>query len=513
MERGGRTAILGILLAVGVWSLVAGRSLWFDELFALHAASLSPWELVRFVRDHDAHPPLYYALLKAWTKLWGTSERSVRALSLVLGLATLLAVDEYVRRRLGTEPAGVAVAALAVSPLFLQASSEATRYALLTFLYVVAGLEVLATVEGKRRRPWRVGLVGSLLLYTHSLGLLLLGCVGVFAAWYGGREGLRRVAVGLALAGLAFVPWAPVFWYHVSAGRFDPPWRPALPATLPLQLLHVVGFGGRVFETAGSFSTSAAPWWVEVALAVPVLVWLGAGLWGVWHRSAGLGRLVLCCTVLPAGLLLGVSYWKQSMVAYPRYFVFAVPYLALAAGSLAGPEGLWGRERSPRGPGGSAAGSSDKTGRSWARAVVGMCAAAVLVLSVGSLARWGENLTEGMGDRRALAAELSKRLRPGDAVAVYPRWEATGVDYYLPQLRGRFVALRSEWTEDAYRALREQVRGLSRADRVWVVQGFPMAPQAFEAIYRQLSRTHRVAYFGEFDGLRLTLFVRRGLSP
>jgi hypothetical protein len=48
---------------------------------------------------------------------------------------------------------------------------------------------------------------------------------------------------------------------------------------------------------------------------------------------------------------------------------------------------------------------------------------------------------------------------------------------------------------------------------VWVVQGFPMAPQAFEAIYRQLSRTHRVAYFGEFDGLRLTLFVRRGLSP
>jgi hypothetical protein len=54
---GGRTAILGILLAVGVWSLVAGRSLWFDELFALHAASLSPWELLRFVRDHDAHPP------------------------------------------------------------------------------------------------------------------------------------------------------------------------------------------------------------------------------------------------------------------------------------------------------------------------------------------------------------------------------------------------------------------------------------------------------------------------
>ena len=512
MNRSGRTVVLGMLLAAGVWSLVAGRSLWFDELFALHAASLSPQELVRFVRDHDAHPPLYYVLLKVWKEVWGTSERAVRALSLVLGLGTLLTVNEYVRRRLGPGPTQLAVAVLSTSPLFLQASSEATRYALLTLLYLAAGLEAREVVEGRGGKPWRLGLLGGLLLYTHYLGLLLLGCVGLFAAWHGGREGLRRVAPGLALAAVAFVPWAPVFWYHLSAGRFDPPWRPALPATLPLQLLHVVGFGGRVFDTAGYFSISAAPWWVEAALAVPVLVWLAAGLWGVWHRWPGLGRLVVCCTALPAGLLLGVSYWKQSMVAYPRYFVVAVPFLALAAGCLGEPGGLWGGDRGPWGRGGWT-GLSGKTSRSWVRAAVGVCAAAVLVLSVGSLARWGKNLTEGMGDRRALAAELSRRLRPGDAVAVYPRWEATGVDYYLPQLRGHFVALRSEWTDEAYRALRGQVRGLGRADRVWVVQGFPMAPQAFEAVYRQLSRTHRVAYFGEFDGLRLTLFVRRGLSP
>jgi hypothetical protein len=306
-----------------------------------------------------------------------------------------------------------------------------------------------------------------------------------------------------------------VFWYHVSAGRFDPPWRPALPATLPLQLLHVVGFGGRVFETAGSFSTSAAPWWVEVALAAPVLVWLGAALWGTWHRSPELGRLVACCTALPAGLLLAVSYWKQSMVAYPRYFVFAVPFLALAAGSLGGlPQDLPARDRGGSGGPGSGfpVGNAGKPPPPRARAAVGVCAAVVLVLSVGSLARWGQNLTEGMGDRRALARELSTRLRAGDVVAVYPRWEATGVDYYLPQLRGRFVALRSEWTEEAYRALRDQVRELSRAGRVWVVQGFPMAPQAFEAVYRQLSQSHRVAHFGEFDGVRLTLFVRRDSS-
>ncbi|MER3460757.1 MAG: hypothetical protein C4303_06440, partial [candidate division GAL15 bacterium] len=42
-----------------VWALLGTRSLWFDELYALHAAGL-PWrELMTFLRLHDAHPPLY----------------------------------------------------------------------------------------------------------------------------------------------------------------------------------------------------------------------------------------------------------------------------------------------------------------------------------------------------------------------------------------------------------------------------------------------------------------------
>lgn len=474
----------------GVWGLVGGRSLWFDELFALHAASHPVAELVRFVRDHDAHPPLFYLLLKGWTQLWGTSERAARALSSLLGVGVIVAAAELARTHLGARPAVLAVAAVVSSPLFLQASTEATRYSLLAVLYLLAAAQALQLSADRARGWWKLAAWVCLLLYTHYLGAVLVASLVLFSLWEGGLAGLRKVVAPAAAGALLFLPWLPVLWHHVSQGRLDPPWRPALPVTLPLQVLHVVGFGGRVFGTASYFSTSTAPWWVDVALAVPASVLVGAALWSTWTRRRSVGRLVACCAGVPAVVLLGVSVWKGSMVAYPRYFVFAVPFLALAVGSLAS-------ANLPRA----------------ARALAAGCGAAVLALAVGSLAAWSANPTEGAGDRRRLAAELRARLQPGDAVLVYPRWESAGVDYYLPQLRGRYVALRSEWTETALRALEEQVRVAGAAERVWVVQGFPISAGAFRAVYRQLSRTHRVAYFGDFDGVRLTLFVRKPRPP
>jgi 4-amino-4-deoxy-L-arabinose transferase-like glycosyltransferase len=482
--------VVSAAVVAAVWLFTAGRSLWFDELFAVYAA-LRWWpELLRFVRDHDAHPPAYPLLLQAWAGLFGSSERAVRALSGVLGVGTLAAVRALARERLGSQAAALAVSALAASPLFLQASAEATRYALLTFLYVWAAREAVRARWESSGLPWRLAVLGALLLYTHYLGAVLAASLAVFALWEARWKGLARVGGALAAAAVAYAAWLPVLWHHVAAGRFDPPWRPALPPLLPLQVLHVVGFGGRVAGTASYFSLSSAPPAVELALGAPVVGLVGLGLWSLWIHVPTLGRLVACCAGLPAAALFAASVVRGSMVAYPRYFVFTLPFLALAVGSLAG-------GRLPRA----------------AQVAAGLCGLAVLGLAVGSVGLWAGNLTQGMGDRRALAAQLRAKLAEGDAVLVYPRWELVGLEYYLPELRGRYVALPSEWTEAAVEALRAQVRKQAASARVWVVQGFPVAPGAFEGIYRQLARTHRVAYFGEFDGLRLTLFVRRTGGP
>ncbi len=485
VDRSGRALLVAGLAVAAVWLLTSGRSLWFDELFALHAAR-RPWpEFVRFLRDHDAHPPAYYLLLRVWVDVFGSSERAVRALSALVAVPVLAVVRGLARERVGDDPAAVAVTALAVSPLFLQASSEATRYMLLTFLYVAAGRETLRVVGDRAASAWRLSALGALLLYTHYLGALLVGSLGVFALWQGGWRGLRRAGLALAASAVSFVPWLPVLWHHISAGRFDPPWRPPLPATLPLQVLHVVGFGGRVAGTASYFSTSSAHALVEVALAVPVAALLGMGLWALGRRSPALGRLVVCCAGLPALVLLAASLARGSMVAYPRYFVFAVPFLALGVGALV-------RGRLPRA----------------ARALAGLSAAVALGLSAASLAAWAAHPTEGMGDRRALAEALRSRLQARDVVLV-SKWESLGLEYYLPELKGRYVALSSLWTLEGLDDVRRQVGRASTGRRVWVVLESRLPPGGFEATYRQLAGTHRVAYFGDFDGVRLTLFVRR----
>lgn len=484
-----RALLWGCVLVAAVWAVLGGRSLWFDELFAWTVSS-QPWpEVVRYVRDHDAHPPLYYVLLKAWREVFGDSERALRGLSAVLAVASLEALRRLARGRLGERPAAVSVSVLAGSPLFLHASVDATRSSLLTLLYWVAASATLDVLDGRRGARLRLVLAGAALLYAHSLGAVLAGSLVLFGAWQGRWQGLRAVAGPWVGAALAFTPWLPVLVHHVQAGRFDPPWRPALPATLPLQLVHVVGFGGRVAGTAGPFTVSSAPPWLEAALAFPVLVVLGAAFARTWERDRSLGRLVACTVFAPAVLLLAVSVWRQSMVAYPRYFVFALPFLALCVGTLA--EG-----RLPRGR----------------RAAVAACGAVVVGLALASLAALAAKPTEGLGDRRALAAELTRRLRPGDVVLV-SRWESLGLDYYAPALRSAAVRLASEWTAEGLAQVREQVRRAAGAGRVWVVHAFPLAPGAFETVYRRLAATHRVAYFGEFDGVRLTLFVRKPRPP
>ncbi len=502
-----RALALGGFVVAAAWVLLGGRSLWFDELFSLHAASLlrtlpqrpaqlttpeqgtspdreQPGGLVRFVRDHDAHPPLYYVLLRVWTGAFGPSERAVRALSGLLAVLTLLVVRDVARHGLGDGAAGLAVVAVAASPLFLQASVEATRYALLTFLYVVCAREVVGLVGG-HGAPWRLAASAGLLLYTHYLAAVLLGALVLFAAWERRRTGLGAVAGPLVLAALAFSPWLPVFLHHVREGRFDPPWRPPLPPTLPLQVLHVVGFGGRVFGTASYFTTSTAPGWLELLLALPVALLVGLGLVAAWRQSPRLARLVACGAGVPSAALLGASLWKQSMVAYPRYFVFAVPFLALAVGAV-------GAARPAR-PG---------------RVVRAAAAAAVLALAVASLWALAANPTQGVGDRRSLAQELRVRLQPGDVV-VASRWESLGLLYYLPEVRGGLVQLPSTWTQRGREDARRVVSRSAAVRRVWMVQESHLPPGAFQVTYRQLARTHRVTYFSEFDGVRLTLFVRR----
>ena len=84
-------AIVGIAvtLAAAVVLRFASRSdLWLDEALTVNIARLPLRDLPDALR-HDGAPPLYYALLHVWMLVFGDGDFAVRALSGVIGVATL----------------------------------------------------------------------------------------------------------------------------------------------------------------------------------------------------------------------------------------------------------------------------------------------------------------------------------------------------------------------------------------------------------------------------------------
>ncbi|MEA2440373.1 MAG: mannosyltransferase [Thermoleophilaceae bacterium] len=153
----------------------------------------------------EGNPPVYFALLDGWMRLFGGSEAAVRSLSAVFGTATILLAYEL-GRRLATRRIGLVLAALvAFNPLLVWFSQEARPYALLVLL---SGLSFLLFAEALERPSGRVlggwAVASGLALGTHYFAALL---IVPELAWLVARVRPRKRLVP-AVAGFAVVPLA-----------------------------------------------------------------------------------------------------------------------------------------------------------------------------------------------------------------------------------------------------------------------------------------------------------------
>jgi predicted membrane-bound mannosyltransferase len=126
--------LLGVLtLAAAVLRLIHINTdaLWQNELFSIYWIRHSYTFLVTQGLVTETNPPLHFALLKAWTSLFGTSAVSVRSLS-VVGSVACVPLTYVLGRELGSASVGLLGAALlAASPIQIYYADEARGYALL----------------------------------------------------------------------------------------------------------------------------------------------------------------------------------------------------------------------------------------------------------------------------------------------------------------------------------------------------------------------------------------------
>ena len=91
-----RTVFIGSLVCIAVYGVYVlaksnylSYSLWLDELFTA-AFSQSSWgELFNYWIIPDTHPPAYFAGMKLWLEIFGSSELALRFPSLLFGLGAL----------------------------------------------------------------------------------------------------------------------------------------------------------------------------------------------------------------------------------------------------------------------------------------------------------------------------------------------------------------------------------------------------------------------------------------
>jgi MFS family permease len=402
-SRRGRRALLGgrptdrrwtvgayvlvlVLVSAGLRTQAIDAPLWADEGIAEGIASHPIADLIDVLRQ-DGSPPLYYLLLHGWTRVFGTAEASLHALSLAFALAFVPAALWAGWSLFGLR-AGLAAATLAaVNPYLSAYAQEARMYTLLALLGLVASAAfVLAFVD--RRRPFAAvfGVALAAMAYTHNWGLMFGACAALTLLALARRADdrgamLRDGVLAFGLVAVLYLPWLPTL--VGQAAETGAPWasRPSVSAPL--------GIANGLFGGAGP--------------TIALLVGSGAGF--VAAGRDGDRRILRSAAVLLA-LALGTLAlaWAASQVSpawTTRYFgaVLGALLLLAAAGLAHG----------------------------------GRVAAGALVVAVAlSLPVPSPTALTNKSNADVVAAETAPQLRPGDHVLSIQAEQVPLLRYYLP---------------------------------------------------------------------------------
>lgn len=330
MRRRTQVFILVVLLLAGfaMRLAVADRAIWFDERF-----TLTNTQSVSAAVEHclkDVHPPLYFVLVATWRHAFAFTEFSLRLLSLIFGMLSLVGVF-LVGRAIRDWWAGIAALSIAaMSPLYWLYSTELRPYSMLLAFSAFATWAFLCAMKTGRLRYYiLLAIFSALSLYTHYFAVfLLLAQVLVFSIvtlrnsvrgeWSPAHRN-RLILYGvlsLVLVAIAYAPWAAVLRRVVTESIVDG---------------RVVGAGRRLGRgvTTGlvwnslydSMGQGPIPFLLQAALVV----------WACMDRKLRAAAYsMLMIWAVPFAVL---AVWRPAHFIAPKYFMFAYPMTVGMAGA------------------------------------------------------------------------------------------------------------------------------------------------------------------------------------
>ena len=315
--------LLALIVAAGTLfrlHLLTKRDLWVDEALSVVLAQL-PWrDFWRALWNSQANMSFYYLLMRGWLHL-GDSEATVRGLSVLFGVATILTTYLLGKRLFGGKAAIVGATLSAINIFQIRYSQEARGYSLVMLLAVLSTYFFLRSINSPSQRRYWVGyaVASALGIYSHVFVYLV-----VAAHWlslgYARLRLIPRKSLVWAAAGFALLT-IPMNAFILLQDQGRPNWVPRP----TFQLL--LGFA-KLFAGNGGIALLTA--YASLCLVAVFGTHLSEG-----HRSPTFDvpwrvRLVAWWLVFPIASTVIVSFFRP--IFYDRFMAISAPALVLLAG-------------------------------------------------------------------------------------------------------------------------------------------------------------------------------------
>lgn len=211
------------------------KSFWFDEAFSFFIAK-QPLPQLIIATASDNHPPLYYLLLHFWM-VFGTSEATLRLLSLIFGILAIIGIfhlGSIYSKKIGL----ISSLILAVSPLQVYYSQESRMYSLAILLSILCFYFFLRFDQNLKSKVFfTISLI--LGLYTHYFFILSLVTFNIFYVYQ--KRRLKTWLISMSVIFLSYLPWIIIFLSTSHPTPWNYPLYLAVPATFAVFAVGGVG--------------------------------------------------------------------------------------------------------------------------------------------------------------------------------------------------------------------------------------------------------------------------------
>lgn len=338
---------LALVLLVGIGmgaSFLRYQDIWVDETTQLSGLTLNPISVVpwlcgentqRFGVPGDRMPPLSYWIGWVWSKVFGLSEASMRAMGVLAVACAALLIGAAARKAWGSWAGVLAAAVFVFSPNTLVNSVEIRAYPL--FLLTTAGaiyfcVWILEATSRPTIGDWvGLGICCVAGMYTHFYGVVLAGAVmcglAALSLW---RRELRKPLVAMAVA------------LMVCAGGM-------VPFVLGATQMGGAGAEGLSVGSVAKFIYRALIGHPSLAV-YPAVMALGISAFGVMLTAVVFPRRTgrETCWMLVVALLAGCTAALAAKAAIgrfdalsPAYNIWRLPLLCMLAGSVVAIRARW----------------------------------------------------------------------------------------------------------------------------------------------------------------------------